>query len=115
MRRGWLTVLTSVALAALLLAAPCKNLLASVGASEHACCGHSGNSSNDQSCQTRCAAVSTKSVSISPVWEFEGLVSAVAIAAALSPELTWQAGLFEFHSPPSSPAPLYLQHSSLLI
>jgi hypothetical protein len=115
MRRGWLTVFTSVALAAFLLAAPCKSLLASLGASEHACCDHSGNSSNDQSCQTRCAAVSTRSVSISPVWEFEGLVSVVAIGALFCPELSWQAGAFQFHSPPASPAPLYLQHSSLLI
>ena len=115
MRRGWLTIFTSVALAALLLAAPCKNLLASVGASEHDCCDHSDKSSEDQNCQSRCAAVSTKGVSISPAWEFEGLVPAVAIGAVLSPALIWQPGSFQFHSPPSSPAPLYLQHSSLLI
>jgi hypothetical protein len=115
MRRGWLTIFTSVALAALLLAAPCKNLLASLGASEHACCDHSGNASEDQSCQSRCAAVSTKVASISPAWEFEGLVPVGAIGAVLSPELTWQVGSIQFHSPPSSPTPLYLQHSSLLI
>jgi len=118
MKRGWLTFLTSLALATLFLGSPCRALLSSANASPHSCCEknkESDSTTADSGCQSRCAALTTKGVTVTPAWEVDGNLA--ILSAVLTPALTPVRPLSfsEFHSPPASTTPLYLHHSSLLI
>jgi len=114
MRRHWITAFTSLGLAALLLSAPCRALLVSASASEHACCeDESGLPAQDAGCQSRCAAVAKEAENV-PLTGSDGFVAlAVSDEGEVFERACDRPAVLVSHSLP--PSPLYLRNSSLLI
>jgi hypothetical protein len=116
MKRGWLTFLTSLALVSLFLGSPCRALLSSANASPHSCCEknkETDSTTTDSGCQSRCAALTTRGVTVTPAWEVDGDLAILPAVVTLAP--VRPLSFSQLHSPPASTTPLYLHHSSLLI
>jgi hypothetical protein len=117
MKRGWLTFLTSLALVSLFLGSPCR-ALSSASASPHSCCEknkETDNTTTDSGCQSRCAALTTKGVTVTPAWEVDGNLAILPAVVTLALAPVRPLSFSQFHSPPASTTPLYLHHSSFLI